>query len=62
MTNKQFEITVAILVTVPNNGACGMTAQEWASQIATDFAGHSKYKSIGADQVLEINIKEVENA
>ena len=51
---KQFEITVKILVSVED--VPGMS-EVWAEDIAFDFADMAvKYKSVGADKILEIMV------
>ena len=55
---KQFDITVKIRVTVEDGG--GMTEAEWADHIAKSYAEIAlKYKSIGADKVVRIDVEEV---
>lgn len=60
METKQYEITVKIQVSVPDDGALGMTADQWAQRIATDYANLASNKSIGAELVLAIDVKRVE--
>ena len=55
---KQFEITVKIRVTVSESD--GMTEAEWADYIAKAYAEMAiKYKSIGADKVIRVDVEEV---
>ena len=55
---KQFDITVKIRVTVEDHR--GMTEAEWADKIAKEYAEMAlKYKSIGADQVVRVDVEEV---
>ena len=62
MSTKQFEITVKILVSVPDDGALGMNADQWANKIACDYAKMAiNYRNIGAEKLLEVISKEVEN-
>ena len=59
---KQFEITVKILVTVPDDNSLGMKADQWAGKIAGDWANMAlNYRNIGADEILEVTAKEAEN-
>jgi hypothetical protein len=59
---KQFEISVKILVTVPDDNSLGMSANQWAGKIAGDWAKMAlTHKSIGADEILEYTVKETEN-
>ena len=54
---KQYEITVKILVTVPDEP--GMS-DVWADEIANKYADIAKaYKSIGADKVLDIIVEPI---
>jgi len=60
---KQFDITVKIRVTVPDDNSLGMSADQWAGKIAGDWAKMAlTYKNIGADEILEYAVKETENA
>ena len=60
---KQYEITVKILVTVPDDNSLGMNADQWANKIAGDYAKMAiNYRNIGAEKLLEVITKEVENA
>lgn len=55
---KQYDITVSIRVSVPE-GVC-LTPDEWAKFIAEEYAGMAvRYKSISADEILQIDIKKV---
>lgn len=57
---KQFDITVTIRVTVEADFS--MNEEQWAGKIAGDYANMAlKYSSIGADDILEVNVKEAEN-
>jgi hypothetical protein len=59
---KQYEITVKILVTVPDDNSLGMNADQWAGKIAGDWANMAlTYRNIGADEVVEVTAKECEN-
>jgi len=59
---KQFEISVKILVSVPDDNSLGMSADQWAGKVAGEYAMMAlKYKSIGADEILEYTVKETEN-
>jgi hypothetical protein len=52
---KQYEITVTILVTVPD---VPDMSDVWADEIANKYADIAKsYKSIGADKVLDIIVE-----
>lgn len=54
---KQFDITVKIRVTVPTES--DITPTEWAALIARDYSKMAlQYKSIGADEVLRVDIEE----
>ena len=55
---KQFNITVKIRVTTSESS--GMTETEWANYIAKAYAEMAiKYKSIGADSVIAIDVEEL---
>ena len=55
---SQYDITVKIRVTVDNGG--GMTEAEWADYIAKSYAEMAlKYKSIGADEVIRVDVEAV---
>lgn len=55
---KQYDITVKIRVTVTEGG--GMTEAEWADYIAKSYAEMAlKYKSIGADEVVRVDVEAV---
>lgn len=57
---KQYEITVKILVTVPDYSDLKMwnTPDAIANDIANKYADMAKqYKSIGADKVLDIIVE-----
>ena len=55
---KKYDITVKIRVTVDDGG--GKTHTEWANYIAESYAGMAlKYKSIGADEVVRVDVEEV---
>ena len=59
---KQFDITVSIRVTVPDDNSLGMNAEQWADKIANDYAKMAlNYSHIGADKVIDILTMEVEN-
>jgi len=52
---KQYEITVTILVSVPD---VPDTSDVWADEIANKYANiATSYKSIGADKVLDIIVE-----
>ena len=52
---KQYEITVKILVTVPDDNSLGMNADQWVGKIAGEYANMAlAYPSIGADEVLSL--------
>ena len=58
---KQYEVTVKILVTVPDDNSLGMNADQWAGKIAGDWAKMAlTYKNIGADEILECIVKEAQ--
>lgn len=62
MSTKQFEITVKILVSVPDDGTLGMNADQWAGKIASDYAKMAlNYANIGAEEILDVTVKEAEN-
>ena len=62
MSAKQFEITVKILVTVPEDGFLRKTSEQWANQIASDYSKMAvNYANIGADEILEVTVKETQN-
>ncbi len=55
---KQFDISVKIRVTTTDSG--GMSESEWANYIAQSYAEMAlKYKSIGADDVIRVDVEEV---
>lgn len=55
---KQYDITVKIRITVEDGN--GMEAQYWASNIANDYAKMAlQYKSIGADEVMRVDVEAV---
>jgi len=55
---SQYDITVKIRVTVEDGG--GMTEAEWADYIAKSYAEMAlTYKSIGADEVVRVDVEEV---
>ena len=55
---KQYDITVKIRVTVDAGG--GMTEAEWADYIATSYAEMAMMiKSIGADEVVRVDVEAV---
>ena len=55
---KQFDITVKIRVSVPTDS--DITPLEWAELIARDYSRMAlQYKSIGADEVIRVDIEEV---
>jgi uncharacterized protein (DUF697 family) len=55
---KQYDITVKVRVTVTEGG--GMTEAEWADYIAKSYAEMAlKYKSIGADEVVRVDVEQV---
>ena len=55
---KQYDITVKIRVTVEDGG--GMSESEWADYIAKSYAEMAlKYKSIGADEVVRVDVEAV---
>ena len=59
---KQYEVTVKILVTVPDDNSLGMNADQWAGKIAGDWANMAlTYRNIGADEILEYTVKEALN-
>lgn len=54
---KQFDITIKIRVTVTEGG--GMSEAEWANYIAQSYAEMAlKYKSIGADEIVRVDVEE----
>ena len=54
----QYDITVKVRVTVSEGG--GMTEAEWADYIARSYAEMAiKYKSIGADKVIRVDVEAV---
>jgi hypothetical protein len=54
----QYDITVKIRVTVTEGG--GMTEAECADYIANSYAEMAlKYKSIGADKVIRVDVEAV---
>jgi hypothetical protein len=54
----QYDITVKIRVTVSEGG--NMTEAEWADYIAQSYAEMAlKYKSIGADKVIRVDVEAV---
>jgi hypothetical protein len=54
----QYDITVKIRVTVSEDGS--MTEAEWADYIAQSYAEMAlKYKSIGADRVIRVDVEAV---
>lgn len=56
---KQYEITVKILVTVPDDNSLGMNADQWAGKIGSAYADMAlNYKSIAADDILELTCVE----
>lgn len=57
---KQFDLTVTIRVTVAPDPY--MTEAEWAEKIAKDYAKMAlTYRSIGADEIVEVTVKGTEN-
>jgi hypothetical protein len=59
--SKQFDLTVTIRVTVPDLD--GIPPFEAAKIIADYYAGMAmKYKSVGADEIVNVSVKETENA
>lgn len=59
---KQYEITVKILVTVPDDNSLGMNADQWAGKIAGDWANMAlTYRNIGADDVVSIDVEAAQN-
>ena len=59
---KQYEVTVKILVTVPDDNSLGMNADQWAGKIAGDWANMAlTYRNIGADDVVSIDVEEAQN-
>lgn len=57
---KQYEITVKILVSVPDDGSLGMNADQWAGKIGAAYAEMAlNYKSVGAEDILELTCTEV---
>lgn len=54
---KQYDITVKIRITAQE--ALGMTEDQWAHYIAEQYAQHAFYSSIGADEVIRIDVEEV---
>ena len=55
---KQYEITVKILVTVPEDNSHGMNADQWAGKIAGEYANMAlTYRSIGADEVVQVDVE-----
>lgn len=53
----QFDITVKIRITTAESA--GMTEHEWASYVAESYAKMAlEYKSIGADEVIRIDVEE----
>ncbi len=57
---KQYDITVTIRVTVPNDNSLGMNAAQWAGKIGGEYANMAlTYKSIGAEDVMSLDVKEV---
>lgn len=58
MNTKQYDITVKIRVSVPTES--DITPSEWAELIARDYSRMAlQYKSIGADEVIRVDIEEV---
>ncbi len=58
--SKQFDLTVTIRVTVPD--AILADQYEEAFIIANSFAEMAtRYKSIGADEIVEVTVKGTEN-
>lgn len=54
--SKQYDISVTIRVSVPTEG--DITPDEWAELIAKDYSRMAlQYKSIGADDVLRVDIQ-----
>ena len=52
---KQFEITVKILVTVPDDNSLGMNADQWVGKIAGEYATMAlTHRSIGADEIVSL--------
>ena len=57
---KQFDITVTIRVTIPD--ADSQAQYDEAMIIAQHYADMAtKYKSVGADEIVEVTAKEAEN-
>ena len=55
---KQYDITVKIRVSVPTD--TDTTPAEWAELIARDYSNIAlRYKTIGADEILRVDIEEV---
>jgi hypothetical protein len=58
MNTKQYDITVKIRVSVPTH--TDTTPAEWAELIARDYSNIAlRYKTIGADEILRVDIEEV---
>ena len=54
--SKQYDISVTIRVSVPTES--DITPDEWAELIAKDYSRMAlQYKSIGADDVLRVDIQ-----
>jgi len=52
---KQFDITVKIRVTVPDDNSLNMNADQWAGKIAGEYANMAlTYRIIGADEVISL--------
>ena len=59
---KQFEITVTILVSVPDDNSLGMNADQWAAEIGSQYANLAlTHKSIGAEDIQELTVRESTN-
>jgi hypothetical protein len=57
---KQFDLTVTIRVTVPDRGNVAEQLEE-AEFIAQQYAQMAlKYKSIGADEILRVDVEEAQ--
>lgn len=54
---KQYEITVKFLATVSDEDSYAEAL--WVAQTLAEMA--IKYKSVGADKIVEVTAKEVEN-
>jgi hypothetical protein len=58
MNTKQYDITVKIRVSVPTDYC--MTPPEWAELIAQEYSRMAlQYKTIGADEIIRVDIEEV---